>query len=140
MLSFTADRPVHGGVGCRYLTCSIGASTLHTDMITKRFWGPENRDRRSVGARLPVDFYAVELSEGGRYLRKITNVSRSGLLLEDRLRLSRPGQVMDLLLPRTDTTPVRVRAEVVRVTRRGEVGLRALGGKPLSGLGGEVDL
>ncbi|MES1172102.1 MAG: PilZ domain-containing protein [Bacteroidota bacterium] len=108
-------------------------------MITKRFWGPENRDRRAVG-RSSVDFYAVELSHGGRYLRKITNISRSGLLIEDRLRMSQPGEVMELLLPRPHTTPFRIQAEVVRVTGAGQVGLRALGGQRLSGLGGAVDL
>lgn len=112
---------------------------MAADMITKRFWGPENRDRRAMGRR-PVDFYAVELSGGGRYLRRITNVSRSGLLLEDGLKLSQPGQVLELLLPRPDTSPVRIQAEVVRVTRGGQVGLRALGGQRLTGLGGEVDL
>jgi hypothetical protein len=108
-------------------------------MNTLRFWGPANPDRRSVG-RDPVDFYAVELSQGGRYLRKIKNVSRTGLLLEDALRMQRPGQVIELLLPRPDTAPMRIKAEVVRVTGAGQVGLRTLEGQRLSGLGGEVDL
>ena len=108
-------------------------------MNTLRFWGPANPDRRSVG-RDPVDFYAVELSQGGRYLRKIKNVSRTGLLLEDGLQMQRPGQIMDLLLPRRDTAPMRVKAQVVRVTNAGQVGLKALDGQRLYGLGGEVDL
>lgn len=108
-------------------------------MNTLRFWGPANPDRRSVD-RNPVDFYAVELSQGGRYLRKIKNVSRTGLLLEDGLQMQRPGQVMELLLPRPDTVPMRIKAEVVRVTNAGQVGLKALGGQRLFGLGGEVDL
>ena len=112
---------------------------MFADMTTKRFWGPENADRRAVGRRA-VSFYGVELSHGGRYLRKITNVSRGGLLLEDKLRMRRPGQIMELLLPRPDTAPVRIQAEVVRVTRGGQVGLRALGGQRLYGLGGAVDL
>lgn len=73
-------------------------------------------------------------------MRKIKNVSRSGLLLEDGLRMQRPGQVMELLLPRRDTEPVRVKAEVVRVTKAGHVGLKALGGQRLYGLGGQLDL
>jgi hypothetical protein len=108
-------------------------------MNTLRFWGPSKTDRREVGRR-PVDFYAVELSHGGRYLRKITNVSRSGLLLEDKLNTQRPGEIMELLLPRPDTDPVRVKAEVVRVTQAGQVGLRTLGGQSLAGLGGSVNL
>ncbi|MBC8133019.1 MAG: PilZ domain-containing protein [Deltaproteobacteria bacterium] len=108
-------------------------------MITKRFWGPANPDRRAVG-RQAVDFYGVQLSHGGRYLRRITNISRTGLLLEDRLNTQRPGEIMELELPRTDAVPVRVVAEIVRVTRGGQVALRALGGQRLSGLGGSVDL
>lgn len=108
-------------------------------MNTLRFWGPAKADRRSVG-RDPVDFYAVELSQGGRYLRKIKNVSRTGLLLEDGLRMQRPGQVMELLLPRPHTAPIRIKAQVVRVTNGGQVGLKALDGQRLSGLGGDVEL
>jgi PilZ domain len=113
--------------------------TLSTDMVTKRFWNPGNGERRSVG-RKAVDFYAVELSHGGRYLRKITNISRGGLLIEDRLRLHQPGQIMELELPRTDTAPIRIHAEVVRVTGAGQVALRALNGQRLYGLGGTVNL
>ena len=108
-------------------------------MVTKRFWGPAVRDRRSVGRRA-VDFYAVEVSHGGRYLRRITNISRNGLLLEDRLSAPPPGTIMELELPRGDSPPAHVKAEVVRVTDGGLVGLKALDGDRLSGLGGEVDL
>lgn len=112
---------------------------LITDMVTKRFWGPANPDRRSLGRRA-VDFYAVELSHGGRYLRRIRNVSGTGLLLEDHMNTQRPGEIMELELPRTDSVPIRMQAEVVRVTRGGQVGLRALTGPSLHNLGGSVDL
>lgn len=108
-------------------------------MNTLRFWGPTSTDRRSVD-RKPADFFAIELSQGGRYLHRIKNVSPTGLLMEDALRLQRPGQIMDLLLPRPDRDPVRVQAQVVRVTKGGQVGLRALGDASLSGLGGDVEL
>jgi hypothetical protein len=104
-----------------------------------RFWGPANPDRRSVG-RKPADFFAIELSQGGRYLHRIKNISRTGLLMEDPLRVQRPGQIMDLLLPRRDTEPVRVKAQVVRVTKAGHIGLKALGNTRLYGLGGNVEL
>jgi hypothetical protein len=45
---------------------------------------------------------------------------------------------MELLLPRPDSAPVRVRAEVVRV-EDGQVGLRAIGQR-LYNLGGRIDL
>ena len=112
---------------------------MYQYMTTKRFWGPALNDRRSVGRRA-VDFYAVEVSHGGRYLRRISNVSGSGLLLQDHLTVQRPGAIMELELPRQDNRPVRVRAEVVRVTRGGQVGLRALDGQRFHGLGGSVDL
>lgn len=121
------------------MTFIVGLSTLAADMTTKRFWGPARRDRRSVDRRT-VDFYAVELSHGGRYLRRIRNISGSGLLLEDRLNAQVLGAIMELELPRLDATPVRVKAEIVRITRAGQVGLRALDGQRLSGVGGIVEL
>lgn len=107
-------------------------------MTTKRFWGPAFEDRRGV-KRQVVDFYAVELMHGARYLRRICNVSGSGLLLEDRLTVQKPGSVIHLELPRADGAPVQVDAEVVRVSRGG-VGVRALGGASLAGLGGAIAL
>lgn len=108
-------------------------------MLTKRFWGPAIPDRRSVSRRA-VDFYAVELSHGGRYLRRISNVSRTGLLLENRLNAQPLGSVMELELPRRDAQPVRVKAEIVRFTEHGQLGLRALNGQRMYGLGGHLDL
>ena len=108
-------------------------------MTTKRFWGPALRDRRAVGRRA-VDLYAVELARGGRYLHRIRNISGSGLLLEDRLKLQRPGGLMELELPRPGGSSVRVTAEVVRLTRDGQVGLRALEGDRLADVGGTLDL
>lgn len=108
-------------------------------MITKRFWGPALSDRRAVGRRA-VDFYAVEISHGGRYLRRIRNISRTGLLLEDRLSAQQPGAVMELEMPGGDNSTVSVKAEVVRFTHDGQVGLKAVGGDGLVGLGGAVDL
>jgi PilZ domain len=108
-------------------------------MITKRFWGPALRDRRAVGRRA-VDLYAVELVRGARYLHRICNLSDSGLLLEDRLRLQRPGGIMELELPQQEGAPVRVTAEVVRLTDGGQVGLRAIETDRLAGVGGTLDL
>jgi hypothetical protein len=107
-------------------------------MTTKRFWGPAFDDRRGV-RREAVDFYAIELSNGARYLRRICNVSGSGLLLEDRLTVKKPGSIIHLELPRAEGDPMKVDAEVVRVGRSG-VGVRALGGASLSGLGGAINL
>ena len=113
-------------------------------MNTKRFWAPPPEDRRSLDRR-PADFYGVELSHGGRYLRKITNVSRDGLLLENPLGDEQPGQIIELELPRLSAAhPVtRVRGEVVHVTPDGNVGVRRLdSSKPLEvdRLGGPIDL
>lgn len=107
-------------------------------MITSRFWGPAFEDRRGV-KREAVDFYAVELLNGARYLRRICNVSGSGLLIEDRLTIQKPGAIVHLELPRPEGAPVKVDAEVVRVVRGG-VGVRALGGTSFEGLGGVIDL
>lgn len=108
-------------------------------MNTKRFWNPLIADRRTV-ARQPVDFYAVELFRGARYLRKVRNVSDVGLLLEDRLTFQHPGRIMELELPRYDDDPLRLRAEVVRVTPAGEIGLRTVGGSRIDGVGGHIEL
>jgi hypothetical protein len=99
-------------------------------MVTKRFWAPlpdRSEDRRSE-RRLPANFYGVELSEGGRYLRRITNVSEDGLLLENPLGDERPGQVIELELPRLSSEhPItRTKVEVVYVTPDGHVGVRRL--------------
>jgi hypothetical protein len=96
-------------------------------------------DRRSM-RRQPVDFYAIELANGARYLRRICNVSSGGLLMEDRLTFQKPGSIVRIQLPRLDRSPVTVNAEVVRVTRDGGVALRALEGAALEGLGGVLDL
>ena len=107
-------------------------------MTTKRFWGPAFDDRRGV-KREAVDFYAIELLNGARYLRRICNVSGSGLLIEDRLSVQKPGAIVHLELPRPEGDSVKVHAEVVRVIRGG-VGVRALGGASLEGIGGAIDL
>jgi hypothetical protein len=96
-------------------------------MNTKRFWAPPTEDRRSR-SRLRADFYGVELSHGGRYLRRITNVSRDGLLLENPLGDEQPGQIIELELPRLSANhPItRITGEVVYVTPEGSVGVRRL--------------
>jgi hypothetical protein len=104
-----------------------------------RFWGPALEDRRSV-RRQPADFFAVELSHGARYLRRVCNVSASGLLMEDRFSFKKLGTVMRLELPRVDQEPVTVNAQVVRITRDGGIALRAIDGAALEGLGGAIDL
>jgi len=113
-------------------------------MNTKRFWAPPTEDRRSRH-RLAADFYGVELSNGGRYLRRITNVSRDGLRLENPLGDEQPGQIIELELPRigADDPVTRVKAEVVHVSPEGNVGLRRLEStKPLDveELGGDIAL
>ena len=113
-------------------------------MNTKRIWVPLPEDRRSLDRR-PADFYGVELSHGGRYLRKITNISRDGLLLENPLGDEQPGQIIELELPRLSAAhPVtRVKGEVVYVTPEGNVGVRRLEEeKPLEvdRLGGPINL
>ena len=108
-------------------------------MNTKRLWNPLIDDRRLV-SRKPVDFYAVELANGARYLRKICNFSEGGLMLEDRLTFQKPGALVELELPRRGNLPLRVLAQVVRVTGKGEVGLRTIGAPTLKDLGGHIEL
>jgi hypothetical protein len=100
----------------------------------------ERRARRRVSA----DFYAVELAGGGRYLRRVSNVSDGGLLLESPLADELPGQVVELELPRrTDGAPMRVKGEVVYVTPAGQVGVRRLDSTdplPVDALGGRESL
>jgi hypothetical protein len=64
--------------------------------------------------------------DGNRYLRSISNVSRNGLLLVNPLGDERPGQVIDLELPRRSSahSPSRIKFEVVYVTSAGKVGVR----------------
>jgi hypothetical protein len=120
------------------LTANVGQGSIFVHMITMKIWGPVFGDRRSV-KREPADFYAVELVAGARYLRRICNVSAEGLLLEDRMTLKEPGSIIQLELPKRQGAPVKVSAEVVRVGR-GAVGVRALNGASLDGLGGSIAL
>ena len=108
-------------------------------MNTKTIWGAPVTDRRGI-TRVPVDFYAVELTAGARYLRRICNVSGRGLLLDDPLTEKKPGAIIHLELPRVGSAPLTVDAEVVRVAGAA-VGVRMLeGAGSLDGLGGSIDL
>ena len=62
-------------------------------MNTKRIWRRDVEERRG-GRRVAADFYAIELDGGARYLRRVTNVSADGLLLENPLADGRPGQIV----------------------------------------------
>jgi hypothetical protein len=115
-------------------------------MHTKRFWGPafQQGDRRAR-RRMAAGFYAIELAEdGGRYLRRVANLSNDGLLLESPLGDERPGQVVELELPRLrPERPMRVRTEVVRVTAEGKVAVKRLAATdplPVESLGGRESL
>lgn len=112
-------------------------------MNTKRFWAPSLDDRRAR-RRVTANFYAIELAGGGRYLRRVENVSRDGLLLQSPLADEQPGQIVELELPRgRDVEPVRVKTEVVYVTPTGQVGLRRLDSTsplPVEALGGRESL
>ncbi len=98
----------------------------------------EKRGRR----RLPVDFYAIELAEGARYLRHISNVSNDGLLMQSPLADERPGQKIELELPqRKSEQPLRVKGEVVYVMRDGRVGIHVVSQPlPVEILGGRESL
>jgi hypothetical protein len=117
-------------------------------MNTKRFWAPSVDDRRAR-RRVSANFYAIELAGGGRYLRRVENVSRDGLLLQSPLADERPGQIVELELPRAskdgqgDGQPVRIKTEVVYVTAQGQVGVRRLDSTsplPVEALGGRESL
>jgi hypothetical protein len=112
-------------------------------MNTKRFWSPSVDDRRAR-RRVSANFYAIELAGGGRYLRRVENVSRDGLLLQSPLGDETPGQIVELELPRgPQSEPVRVKTEVVYVTSGGQVGVRRLDSTsplPVEALGGRESL
>ncbi|HET6284682.1 MAG TPA: PilZ domain-containing protein [Polyangia bacterium] len=114
-------------------------------MLTKRFWGPALTDRRAR-ERMGAGFYAVEVtSDGGRYLRKVANVSRDGVLFDSPFGSEQPGNVVELELPRLSSPedPVRVKGEVVRVTKDGQVAVRRLDWTlplEIERLGGRINL
>ena len=112
-------------------------------MNTKRFWSPAIDDRRAR-RRMPASFYAVELSGSGRYLRRVENVSRDGLLLASPFSDEQPGQIVELELPQgPQMDPVRITTEVVYVTSQGQIGVRRLGTSsplPVEALGGRESL
>lgn len=97
-------------------------------------------DRRAE-PRVPADFYAVELRGSSRYFRLVRNVSRTGLLFENRIADEKPGEMVELELPRRGAEPpVRVRAEVVRVSVDGTIGVRLLDAADPDSLGGKLGL
>ena len=116
-------------------------------MLTKRFWAPLSScsvDRRQL-RRHPADFYGVEVVGTNRYLRRISNISRNGLLLVNPLGDERPGQIIDLELPRLapSLAPTRIQFEVIYVTLAGKVGVRRIdSAEPLvvEELGGAIAL
>jgi hypothetical protein len=112
-------------------------------MNTKRFWAPTVDDRRAR-RRVSANFYAIELAGGARYLRRVENVSRDGLLLQSPLADEKIGQIVELELPRGgEIGPVRVKTEVVYVTAEGQVGVRRLDSTsplPVEALGGRESL
>jgi hypothetical protein len=112
-------------------------------MNTKRFWSPSADDRRARH-RMPASFYAIELAGSGRYLRRVENVSRDGLLLASPFADEQPGQIVELELPQgAQMDPVRVTTEVVYVTAQGQVGVRRLDSTsplPVEALGGRESL
>ena len=102
-------------------------------MRTNHYWAPlspllpsASPERRTL-RRQPADFYGVEVVGGSRYLRRIKNVSSDGLLLVNPLGDERPGQVIDLELPRRSVSQpvITVQLEVVYV-EAGKVGVRRL--------------
>jgi hypothetical protein len=110
-------------------------------MATKRIWRRELEEKRGR-RRVPTDFYAIELADGARYLRHIANVSNDGLLMESPLADERPGQELELELPqRKGSEPLRVKGEVVYVTRDGRVGIHVKSSPlPVEALGGSESL
>src|SRR5262245_66349213 len=84
-------------------------------MTAEHIWRVENR---RTGRRFVADFYAIELSGGARYLRRVKNFSDDGLLLENPLADAFPGQHVELELPRQGQLPIKVEGEIVRSEER----------------------
>lgn len=110
-------------------------------MRTKRIWRRDLEEKRGLG-RVPANFYAIELAKGARTLRRVTNMSGDGLLIESPLADELPGQMVDLELPRQrGETPLRVQGQVVYVTDRGQVGVHVTSTRlPVDALGGREAL
>jgi hypothetical protein len=106
-------------------------------MTAEHIWRVENR---RTGRRFVADFYAIELSGGARYLRRVKNFSDEGLLLENPLADQFPGQHVELELPRQGELPLRVEGEIVYVTAEGRVGIRVTSPLPVDTLGGRIPL
>jgi hypothetical protein len=115
-------------------------------MMTKKIWRRDLEERR-VRRRVAANFYAIEVEGQGRYLRRVSNVSGDGMLLENPLGDELPGQVIELELPtwapggvvRGET--LHVQGEVVYVTPDGHVGVRIISAPiPIESLGGRLAL
>src|SRR3954464_11126202 len=98
-------------------------------MTAEHIWRVENR---RTARRFVADFYAVELSGGARYLRRVKNFSDEGLRLENPLADAFPGQHVELELPRQAELPLRVEGEIVSLTPEGRVGIRVNSPPPVA--------
>jgi hypothetical protein len=106
-------------------------------MTADHIWRVENR---RTGRRFVAYFYAIELSGGARYLRRVKNFSDDGLLLENPLADAFPGQQVELELPRQGQLPIKVQGEIVYVTPEGRIGIRVTSPLPVDSLGGRIPL
>src|SRR6476619_8282679 len=106
-------------------------------MTAEHIWRVENR---RTGRRFVADFYAIELSGGARYLRRVKNYSDEGLLLENPLADAFPGQRVELELPIQGQLPLKVEGEIVYVTPEGRIGVRVTSPLPVESLGGRIPL
>ena len=96
-----------------------------TIMDTKRFWARSVDDRRARRARIRPTSTRVELAGGSRYLRRVGTFRATACCWSSPLGDEKPGQIVDLELPRRSAgEPVRVKFEVVYVTAGGQVGVR----------------
>jgi hypothetical protein len=110
-------------------------------MVTQKIWASA-LDRRA-SRREVANFYAIEVEGKGRYLRRVRNVSQDGILFESPLGDERPGETVELELPRGESGETeRVKGEVVYVTPEGQVGVRLDPAEPLDleHLGGKISL
>ena len=106
-------------------------------MTAEHIWRVENR---RTGRRFVADFYAIELSGGARYLRRVKNYSDEGLLLENPLADAFPGQHVELELPRQGQLPLKVEGEIVYVTSEGRIGIRVTSSLSVESFGGRIPL
>jgi type IV pilus assembly protein PilZ len=85
--------------------------------------GPPAAAERRASARMPVEMWVEDLTDGGVVFRRAGNLSRGGLYLDQTIPLPIGSKVkLRFALP-DDSTPITVSGQIVSINSRERLGM-----------------